>query len=353
MSTRLNAAREIEGERKYVQQNIELEENRLRQFRDACATHEATLQALCLAANVARVDDLPQAELQSQIKARLQNDLDRAAASLQQAGSRPVAQLRAELQDAEFTQVDEQDRSLKQQLGSLNTDLKAARVAEENARRVLEAVDSSDVAVAARQQMEKASASVASAMGPWLRSRLAHALLTEAKQRFSDRAQAPMLQSASRYFTRMTDGAFTALVCSDDANGKPVLLAQRANGSHVTVDGMSEGTIDQLYQALRLAALDIRRDSGLVLPVILDDVLMTSDDGRARHVLGALSASQKTIKCCCLPIIPTWWMWQPSACRPRRWKWSFDARGRQGMKFVTFHIAAITFVIACLLYSSY
>ena len=41
---------------------------------------------------------------------------------------------------------------------------------------------------------------------------------------------------------------------------------------------MSEGTRDQLYLALRLAALKLQRDPGVNLPVILDDVLMASDD---------------------------------------------------------------------------
>jgi exonuclease SbcC len=40
---------------------------------------------------------------------------------------------------------------------------------------------------------------------------------------------------------------------------------------------MSEGTLVQLYLALRLAALDVRRAAGVDVPVILDDVLMTSD----------------------------------------------------------------------------
>lgn len=125
-------------------------------------------------------------------------------------------------------------------------------------------------------------------MGPWIRSRLAHGLLAEALKRFRDRAQGPMLLAASAHFEHMTGGEFVRLL-SDDSGAQPVLLAQRAGGSRIGVEAMSEGTRDQLYLALRLAALGIRRQAGVDLPVILDDVLMTSDDGRAGRMLQALA----------------------------------------------------------------
>ena len=49
------------------------------------------------------------------------------------------------------------------------------------------------------------------------------------------------------------------------------------------------GARDQLYLALRLAALELQRARGVNLPVILDDVLITSDDVRAGCILKALS----------------------------------------------------------------
>jgi uncharacterized protein YhaN len=125
-------------------------------------------------------------------------------------------------------------------------------------------------------------------MAPWIRSRLAHALLSEALGRFRDRAQGPMLASASGYFSRMTGGEFVRLV-GDDSTEPPVLLAERRDGGRLQVEGMSEGTRDQLYLALRLAALELRRAAQVDLPLLLDDVLMTSDDRRAALILQALA----------------------------------------------------------------
>ena len=52
---------------------------------------------------------------------------------------------------------------------------------------------------------------------------------------------------------------------------------------------MSEGTADQLYLALRLAALELRRSSHSQMPLVLDDALITSDDERAANILRALA----------------------------------------------------------------
>jgi uncharacterized protein YhaN len=86
----------------------------------------------------------------------------------------------------------------------------------------------------------------------------------------------------------MTGGDFTRL-SSDDSAERPVLVAQRRDGSRIGTEAMSEGTRDQLYLALRLAALRLRRQAGLCLPLVLDDVLMTSDDTRAALMLQALA----------------------------------------------------------------
>ncbi|OIP16474.1 MAG: hypothetical protein AUK51_10395 [Comamonadaceae bacterium CG2_30_59_20] len=52
---------------------------------------------------------------------------------------------------------------------------------------------------------------------------------------------------------------------------------------------MSEGTSDQLYLALRLAALELHLQQTVALPFIADDLFINYDDGRARAGLQALA----------------------------------------------------------------
>ena len=63
-----------------------------------------------------------------------------------------------------------------------------------------------------------------------------------------------MVTAASTYFSLMTGERYTRLV-ADEEYEKPVLLAERHDGLSIGLDAMSEGTADQLYLSLRLAAI--------------------------------------------------------------------------------------------------
>ena len=52
---------------------------------------------------------------------------------------------------------------------------------------------------------------------------------------------------------------------------------------------MSEGTRDQLYLALRLAALELHLARNVALPFVADDLLVNFDDRRAAAALGCLA----------------------------------------------------------------
>lgn len=58
---------------------------------------------------------------------------------------------------------------------------------------------------------------------------------------------------------------------------------------------MSDGTRDQLYLALRLAALELHFEQSQSLPFILDDLFINFDDARVKAGLKALvNLSEKT-----------------------------------------------------------
>ena len=52
---------------------------------------------------------------------------------------------------------------------------------------------------------------------------------------------------------------------------------------------MSDGTRDQLYLSLRLAALEMHIEQGHALPFIADDLFINYDDQRSRAGLKALA----------------------------------------------------------------
>lgn len=252
------------------------------------ARHAASLQRLCEEAGVASEFDLPAAEQASARKRQLLHDAERAIDTLSQATRRSQAELIALLAGRDMNTLRAEEAVTERELETVSGRLPAARSAEEAARRALDEIDASDLAAEAADAAARAAATVRQSLPLQMRARLSHALLQEAVRRFKERTQAPMLLAASRYFAEITGGEFEALV-SDDSEVKPVIRARRPGGATLSVDGMSEGTRDQLYLALRLAALELQRARGVNLPVILDDVLITSDDVRAGCILKALS----------------------------------------------------------------
>ncbi len=88
----------------------------------------------------------------------------------------------------------------------------------------------------------------------------------------------------------MTRGSFEGVRADFDDNGQPVLVGVRPGGKEtVGVEGMSEGTADQLYLVLRLAGLEEYLEQNEPIPFIVDDILIKFDDDRAVAALKALA----------------------------------------------------------------
>ncbi|BDT68512.1 hypothetical protein os1_26950 [Comamonadaceae bacterium OS-1] len=253
---------------------------------------QAQLQRLCVAAGVDAPAELPEAEDRSTAQRALhdkQRDLD---AQLRQATARPLADLHAELAGRDAVDLDAERAALDTQATQRESDIATASATVHTARQALEAIDTSAAAAEAREQMESAVARLRAAVPPWMQLRLADSLLQEALKRFRERAQAPMVRLASEYFGLITGGRYPKLVVDTSAE-RPVLQAEGQDGRLIGIEAMSEGTADQLYLALRLAALELQRGHGSDMPLVLDDVLMTSDDTRATHIFQALARFAK------------------------------------------------------------
>ena len=115
-----------------------------------------------------------------------------------------------------------------------------------------------------------------------------------------ERNQGATLRRAAAYFSTLTCGAFRGLEIGFDDRGVPVLVGLRTTpGSkqRIHVAGMSTGTTDQLYLALRLAAIERYLESGAEpIPFIADDILIQFDDERSRATLECLVACSQKIQ---------------------------------------------------------
>jgi uncharacterized protein YhaN len=173
------------------------------------------------------------------------------------------------------------------QLGDLREEL--GRGSQE-----LELRTGGDAAARAAERAAEALARTRDGVDRYVRLRLAGTLLRRRIERYRAENQAPLLRRAGELFATLTLGSFAGLQTDFDDRDEPVLVGVRAEGRPVRVEGMSDGTRDQLYLALRLATLEKYLAHGEPLPFVVDDILINFDDRRSEATLKVLAELSKS-----------------------------------------------------------
>jgi uncharacterized protein YhaN len=155
--------------------------------------------------------------------------------------------------------------------------------------REYERMQASDESTLQSQKAEDALARVRPAVAHYLRLQLASEVLQRAIESYREKHQGPVLNRAGELFSNLTLGAYRGLTTGFGDNDRSVLVAIRGNRENVEIDGLSDGTRDQLYLALRLAAIEHHVETVSSCPVILDDILINADDARASATLKVLA----------------------------------------------------------------
>lgn len=209
----------------------------------------------------------------------------------------PMDQLQAEARSMDMaallTELEEltaQDEHLLNQLSDL-----AAR--RQSATLTLAGIAGAADAAKAEGQRQEAIARMSATVERFLKVFVSARLLKWSIEQYREARQGPMLSLAGSIFSRLTLGSFERL--SVDFEHEPLKLqGRRPNGTLVDIEGMSEGTRDQLYLSLRLAALDMHLGQAHAMPFIADDLFINYDDQRAKaglHALGELSRKTQVL----------------------------------------------------------
>lgn len=153
----------------------------------------------------------------------------------------------------------------------------------ERARQALEA--SADVP---RLEAERQAVltELAQAARAWSTAAVARALVQETLRDYERSRQPKVLEVASRIFEGVTAGRYRRV--HQDQEGRELIVVDRHDGRRRTVD-LSRGTAEQLYLSLRLALAAEFAERSVPLPIVLDDVLVNFDPGRARAMAAALA----------------------------------------------------------------
>ncbi|MEZ6017850.1 MAG: hypothetical protein R3F49_22285 [Planctomycetota bacterium] len=205
-------------------------------------------------------------------------------AVLEEAGERETADLEVELraQQEELAALEDQGAE------------RASRVAQLAAR--VEGLGSDEAAMH-EARLAELEAELEGDVRAYLHTKLARRLLEREVDRYRRETQGPILARAQALFQTLTLGAYAQLHPSED-RGRAVMVARRPDGQTVHVDGMSTGTRDQLYLALRIASVEHMLRVAEPMPFIADDLFVNFDDERteaALRVLAELGATTQVI----------------------------------------------------------
>ena len=220
---------------------------------------------------------------------RLNADMSKAKTNLLDGGdglSREIIEDEVDAADlaqlpSELTQTNDEISDAVQR----QTDLSAAHA---NALRALSEIGGSDAAAKAEARRQEAISQMSDVAERYVKVFTAGRLLRWSIDRYREEKQGPLLARAGAIFSKLTIGSFQRLIV--DFEQEPMALeGQRFDGRPVGISGMSDGTRDQLYLALRLAALELHLEQAMPLPFIADDLFINYDDERSKSGLAALA----------------------------------------------------------------
>jgi uncharacterized protein YhaN len=290
LNARLTRARAARQHRQALDERRGQSEQAARSARSTAVEMRARLRRLCREARCDREDDLAEVEERSARRQALETELaevDRHLFHL--GGSEPLDDFIAE---AESTDPD----ALAVELGRLDAEVDRLEHEREGLdqaigreEEILKRMDGNPRAADADQEAENLRARIRSDVERYARLRLAAAVLREGVERYRQKRQGPVLARAGALFAALTLGSFERLSVDYDERDEAVLKGVRPGGELVGVEGMSAGTADQLYLALRLASLETYLDRAEPVPLVVDDILIHFDDDRASAALCALA----------------------------------------------------------------
>jgi exonuclease SbcC len=156
------------------------------------------------------------------------------------------------------------------------------------ARQVFEKMDGSASAADAQQKLAQHSARIAELGADYAASRIASAVLAQVIDTYQKRNQGPLIEQASKRYAAITGGRYSSVVIDYDED-KQILKAVRADGERLSMEQLSTGRRDQLFLALRLAAIEGHLDKREPLPIIIDDILIQFDDAAAAATFKVLA----------------------------------------------------------------
>ena len=291
LGSRLTAQREAKSRRDELQKQARQAEEELREADAEIRAAEEVLAELCRQAGCTNAEELETVEQRFLEQRDLSQQFRDVEAELIASGDGlSIAALASEAAQVDRDSVVAELTALNQRIElELRPAREAAFTLKLSSEREFQALAGSDQASVLADEVQQTLAEVREHTEKYVRLKLAARVLRDEIEAFRRQHRDPILTRATVYFRHLTCGSLTRIDNNFDESDQPVLVGVRANGERLRVEAMSTGTRDQLYLALRLAALEHFMETSEPLPLIVDDILIQFDDDRSRDTLGTLA----------------------------------------------------------------
>lgn len=274
----------------------ELKKNKitLEQDNNTSQRQQKQIDELCSQAACNNVDELISKEEKSAHVRSLEVELHNIDYQLIDTGGGSVDEINSEAASTDRETVNLKLGNIKSNMTNLIDNKTSVDQAVGELKNQLDGIDGGNIAAQAAEDAEAILTKIKEHARKYLKLTLALKVIEQEIECYRKKNESPLLAKASQYYMKLTLGSFTGLTISYEGE-QPAIVGVRPDNRHTEVIKMSDGSRDQLYLSLRLAALSIYLETSEPMPFIVDDILIKFDDDRARATLEILSEiSNKT-----------------------------------------------------------
>jgi uncharacterized protein YhaN len=294
--SRLNAATAAR------EKDVELNE-RLAKSRDELEKAEVELDeaqgqldALLSAANCSDVEQLPEIERRAARARELRETLRQQEEEVAQVGEGRFDELARDAEGFDRDAAAQEIEGLKQRIDELTSERDEHNEEIGQRKRELTEAEGNVLAVRAAEDVELGRTRVRDLAITHAKVKLAAAIVRRAMERYRKQHEGPMLHRANDLFKRFTQEDFIEVFIDHDERDGAILIGRERNGKLKRVPEMSDGTREQLFLALRIAAIERYVAASGPVPVVFDDVFLESDEPRSEQILKVLGELAETMQ---------------------------------------------------------
>lgn len=290
LNLRLKKALEDSATLKQLSHQRSEKEESITDARTTIESSESFLDELCKEAGCSEYEELEKLEKLSNQARTIHEKINNLEEHLLElSGGSTIDVLIQEVNEIDPDALPSQIKELTEKIDELDERKSEIQEAIGREKNELERMDGSDKAAEAAEKAQECLARVHDGVDRYMRLRLALVILRNQIERCRSQNQTPILNRASNLFSQLTLGSFTELQTDFNEKDEPILIGVRPSGERVNVEGMSDGSRDQLYLSLRLASLEKYLKNNEPVPLIVDDILINFDDERAKATLKVLA----------------------------------------------------------------